>query len=75
MYVFYKYGHNSSHKWSPDMIVMAFDVKIDEKNDETPPGACRPLKKLEENHVEKVDPQKAKSKQCRKSGHQKRRKK
>ena len=27
---------------SPDMILMAFDGKIDEKKDEIPPGICRP---------------------------------
>ena len=34
--------HNSGPRGSPDMILMAFDVKFDEKKDEIPPRACRP---------------------------------
>ena len=40
------------------MIFSAFDVKFDETKNEIPPGACRPSKKLKNNNVEKVDPQK-----------------
>ena len=40
------------------MILTAFDVKFHEKKDEIPPGACKPLKKLKKNNVEKVDLQK-----------------
>ena len=48
------------------MILMAFEVKILEKNDEMPPEVCRPFKKLKKNNVEKVGPQKVKKKkQCR----------
>ena len=28
--------------WSPDMILVAFEGKFDEKKDEIPPGICRP---------------------------------
>ena len=28
--------------WFPDMILVAFDGKFDEKKDEIPPGICRP---------------------------------
>ena len=28
--------------WSPNMIPVAFDRKFDEKQDEIPPGICRP---------------------------------
>ena len=51
---------------SPDMILTAFDGKFQKKKDEIPPEACRPLKTLNKNNVEKVDPQKVKNKkQCR----------
>ena len=52
---------------SPDMILTAFDMKFHETKDEIPPEACRPLKKLKTNNVEKVDPHKVKNKnkKCR----------
>ena len=40
------------------MILRAFDVKFDEKKDELPPRACRPLKKSNKNNVDNVDHQK-----------------
>ena len=43
------------------MMLTAFDGKFHETKDEIPPGACRPLKKVTKNNVEKVDPQKSKS--------------
>ena len=43
---FYKYGHNSGPRGSPDMILSAVHVKFDKKKDEIPPRACRPLKKI-----------------------------
>ena len=52
----------------PDMIMMAFDVKFRKKKDGMPPGACRPLKRLKKNNVDKVDPQKLQKKQYRQSG-------
>ena len=52
--------------WSPDMILTAFDVKFHETKDEIPPEVCRPLKKLKQINVQKVDPQKSEEKkQCR----------
>ena len=39
---FHKNGHNSGQNRSPDMILTAFDGKLNEKKDEIPPGACRP---------------------------------
>ena len=53
---------------SPDMILMAFDRKFNEKKDEIPPGACGPQNKLKKNNVDKVDHQQVEKKQCRKSG-------
>ena len=44
----------------PDMILTAFDLKVQEKKDGRPPEACRPLKKLEKTNVEQVDPLKVK---------------
>ena len=44
---FYKYGHFSGPRGSPDMILSAFDVKFHEKEDEIPPRACRPSKSKE----------------------------
>ena len=44
---FYKYAHNSGPRGSPDMILIAFDVKVHEKKDEIPPRACRPSKKFQ----------------------------
>ena len=49
--MFYKYAHILGPKGSPDMILTAFDMKFDEKKDEIPPEACRPLKKLKKNNV------------------------
>jgi hypothetical protein len=40
--LFYKIGHNSGPRGSPDMILAAFDGKFHEKKDEIPPRACRP---------------------------------
>ena len=42
-------------------------MKFHEKNDEIPPGACRPSKKLNKNNVQKVGPQKVETKQCAES--------
>ena len=67
----YKYAHNLGPKGSPDMIPTAFDVKFHETKHEIPPRACRPLKKLKKNNVDKVDPQKVEKKQCRTSESQK----
>ena len=55
---FYKYAHNSGTRGSPDMILTAFDVKFNEKQNELPPEACRPSNKPKKNNVVKVDPQK-----------------
>ena len=44
------------------MILTAFDVKFHEKKDEIPPEACRPLKNLKKNIVEKANPQKVRNK-------------
>ena len=41
-HMFYKIGHNSGPRGSPDMILTAFDVKFHEKKDEIPPRACNP---------------------------------
>ena len=38
----YEYAHNSDPKGSPDMILNAFDVKFHNKNEGTPPKACKP---------------------------------
>ena len=38
-HMFYKIGHNSGPRGSPDMILTAFDVKFHEKKDELPPEA------------------------------------
>ena len=53
---------------SPDMILVAFDVKFHEKKDEIPPRACRPPNKLNKNHVEKVGPKKLKKNNVEKVG-------
>ena len=42
----------------PDMIMTPFDGKFDEKKDELPPEAYRPLKTLIKNNVEKEGPPK-----------------
>ena len=55
---FYKYAHNSAPRGSPDMILIAFDMKFNEKNDEIPPTVSRPSKKSNKNNVEKVNPKK-----------------
>ena len=39
-HMFYKIGHNSGPRGSPDMILTAFDVKFHKKKDEIPPKAC-----------------------------------
>ena len=57
---FYKYAHNSGSRLSPEMILSAFDEKLDEKKDEIPPDACRPSEKLKKNNLQEVDPQKVK---------------
>ena len=41
-HMFYKIGHNSGPRGSPDMILTAFDVKFNEKKYEIPPSACNP---------------------------------
>ena len=56
-HMFYRIGHNSGPRGSPDMILTAFDVKFHKKKDEMPPEVCRPLKKLKQNNVEQVDSQ------------------
>jgi len=43
---FYKHAHNAGPRRSPDMILIAFDGKFQEKKDEIPPRACRHLKKF-----------------------------
>ena len=43
-HMFYKIGHNSGPRGSPDMILTAFDVKFNKKKVEIPPRACRPSK-------------------------------
>ena len=68
MVTFLKMVITGVKNWSPDMIVTPFDGKFDEKKDEIPPRVCRPLKKLKNNNVEKVDPTKVETKQCRTSG-------
>ena len=57
--------------WSPDMIPVAFERKFDEKKDELPPEAHRPLKTLKKNQWVKVGPQKVEKKQWVKVGSQK----
>ena len=52
-HMFYKIGRNSGPRETLDMILNAFDVKFHKKKDETPPGACRPLKKLKKTMPEK----------------------
>ena len=44
------------------MILTAVDMKSNEKKDEIPPRACRPLKKAGKNNVQKVDPKKVRKK-------------
>ena len=41
-HMFYKIGHNSSSRGSPDMILTAFEMKFHEKKDVIPPKACNP---------------------------------
>ena len=41
-HMFYKYGHISGPKSSPDMILIAFHVKFHERKNGIHPGACRP---------------------------------
>ena len=60
MYVFINVVITRAKNRSPDMILTAFDVKVDEKNDEIPPEACRSVKKLKKINVEKLDPLKVK---------------
>ena len=48
---FYKYGHISGPRGSPDMILTAFDVKFHETKDELPPKVCRPLRPLRKKHM------------------------
>ena len=50
------------------MILTPFDVKFHKKKNELPPRACRPLKKLEKNDVEKVNPKKVKKNNVDKEG-------
>ena len=64
----YKNGHNSVKNRSPDMILTAFERKFDEKNDEIPPGPCRPLKESKKKQWVKVGAQKVEKKQCRERG-------
>ena len=39
--MFYKIGHNSGPRGSPDMILTAFDVKFHKKKDEILAKACK----------------------------------
>ena len=50
------------------MIMTAFDVKFRGRKDGKPPRACRPLKKLKKNDVEKVDLEKVKKNNVDKEG-------
>ena len=67
-HMFYKFGHNSGPRGSPDMILTAFDVKFHETKNELPPEVCRPLTQLNKNNVEQVDPQQVYTNQGRTSG-------
>ena len=58
MVTFINMGITRIKNGSPDMILTAFDGKLNEKKDELPPGAFGPPKKQKKNNVEKVDPQK-----------------
>ena len=54
---------------SPDMILTPFDGFVNEKKDEIPSDACRPLKKLKQKQCRKSGhPKSREKKQCRKSG-------
>ena len=55
--MFYKYVHILGSKGSLDMIMTAFDGKLDEKKDEIFPRACRPSTNLKKNNADKVDHQ------------------
>ena len=50
------------------MILTPFDLKFHEKKAETPLTACRPLKKMKKNNVDKVDPPKVKKNNVDKEG-------
>ena len=41
-HMFYKIGHNSGPRGSPDMILTAFDVKFHDTKNEIPARACYP---------------------------------
>ena len=56
--------------WSPDMIPVAFERKFDEKKDELPPEAHRPLNTQKQKQWVKVGPQKVEKKQWVKVGSQ-----
>ena len=79
--MFYKYAHNSAPTGYPDMILNAFDMKIHDRNEGMPPGACRTpksetknnvqdmsLKKLRKGNVQNMDPQKVKKNNVQKAG-------
>ena len=42
MFTFFEMVIIGVENGSPDMILVAFDGKFDEKKDEIPPGICRP---------------------------------
>ena len=50
MVTFMKMVITGVKNWSPDMIPVAFERKFDEKKDELPPEAHRPLKTLKKNN-------------------------
>ena len=50
------------------MICGAFDVKFEEKKDETPPRPVDLQQKLKKQNVQEVDPHQVGNKQCRTSG-------
>ena len=43
---FFKYAHNSGPKGSADLILRAFDVKFQDKNEGMPPGPVDFQKKV-----------------------------
>ena len=53
---------------SPDMILTAFDGKLDEKQDEIPPGACRPPNKLKKTMSTKWTTNKLKKNNVKQNG-------
>ena len=63
----YKYDHISGPRGSPDMILNAFHVKFDDKQNEMPPRACTPQKTSTNKQCEGYDPTESEKKaMCRK---------